>query len=146
MSDFNVSVVTLEGKPLVKDYDGLYQLALEIIAKNPITIITNDFECTDKRAVATKLNKMVDLIKRTRIDSVSDLVSTFENQCKELEKILDDHRKAIMETINAYSDSKKEVVVPKQTKITATLKFYNQELIPKIKKFASDNNCEFTIK
>lgn len=115
------------------------------LEENPVFIIQSDSElkeCKERRATT---NKLLEEIKRFRIDNINDVICLFEEQFKILEKKLDDRQKELGKEIEAYTDSKKTVVVKAKHKITATLKFFDENIIKKIEKFAIENGCELKI-
>ena len=142
---FQLSVET-KGKLTLANKNLIIEQALDIISEMPTTIIQDDSELKRVKEFRASCNNCIKAIDRLRIDYVADYTSEFEADCNAVKKIFEDKQKELGVAVKTYEDSKKEVVVERKHKITATLKFYDENIIKKIKKFAEQNGCELSIK
>lgn len=131
----------------VKDFETVKALVDKVVESNKPFLIIDDEDKTRAKKVRAELNKKVSTIDRMRIDSVSDFVSAFEEQCKALtaplKKLADDYGKEI----KAFEDSQKLVspVDNKPKVITATIKYYDSKTTDKLVKFCEENGCTLKV-
>lgn len=134
------------GQLEIKDFEEKLNWVDTYLEENKVYMITNDQELKENKETRARINKLIAEIQRYRIDNINDIISVCMSQFKTIEDKLDERQKALGKEIKTYTDSKKVVVVETKHKITATLKFYDEQLISKIQEFATANNCELSIK
>ena len=147
--EFSLTSIENDGTLLINSFEGLLLAVKAYVQENKVFAIQTKSDCTFARKQRAEINNKLEAIKRFRIDTVNDFVTEFNEQCKTIETLLDDLQKDYGNAIKAFTDSQKLVVdtnINKPKKLTATLKFYDEKIIEKLKQFAIENNCELTIK
>ncbi len=129
----------------INDYNYSLGLVNKILDENPAFIIESEEAYKDIYKTRAKLNKIVDAIDRKRIDTIDDFTAIFREQCNTLKLLLSKRIGEYTEEIKKWKESQNENTTTKKL-ITATLKFYDEKLIKKIKDFAVKNNIDFKIK
>jgi len=143
---FEIDLVNNNDVIELKNYEKTLEIANEILGEYQAFKIENDDELKIAKEKRAKLNKVVSMIDRRRIDTINDFTSLYVNQCKSLTELFDKRQKEIGIEINKYIESKKESVVSKPKVITATVKFYDEKVVDKLSNFCSKNNCELSVK
>lgn len=144
MPEYQIMITANQDGDLVLNcYDELLEAAKQCIDDNPCFLVQTKKDQTKLREFRSNVNKKKKAIADGRKQVKEQLLETFENQCKTIENLLDEHQKKLGEAITAY-DEQNGKIKPKQYSVT--LKFYDEKLIEKLKKFAETNNCELTIK
>ena len=92
----------------------------------------------------TDIRKKADVIKNARINVTKMLTGTFEEQLKEIEKMLTSADNTLREKVTVYeAEHKSKIAKPK--KITLVVKSYDMKLIEKVKAYAIKNGLEANI-
>lgn len=133
----------------IKNFEQTLESAREIVNNNPVFIITNDSEKKEAKSIRAHLNKVIKAINQKRISDVSNLVSLYESQCKEIVEIFDKAQKEFGEQIKAYEDKVKEestIVSQEAKQFTATITFTDAKMVDKLISFCEKNNLTITIK
>lgn len=134
------------GVYVVANYEENKQLVEKFIA--------NDCHLNDKiesdadlkiiKNTRTDIRKKADVIKNARINVTKMLTGTFEEQLKEIEKMLSSADSTLREKVTAYeAEHKSKIATPK--KITLVVKSYDMKLIEKVKAYAIKNGLEANI-
>lgn len=130
----------------IKDFENVKAIAKSICDSFEVKEIINDEQNKDAKDFRAKCNKAKKQIADLRISTTKEIMTTFEEQAKQLEKMFDDKKKAIGVVVNAYADSKKEEKTLVKTKtIKKSLKItfdYSDKLLQKITEFCEKNNIE----
>ena len=144
MPQYELAIVSdKEGTLVINNYELLQDEVAKYIANRPLLIISDKSDYKLVKEFRTEINKLSKAIKDGRLQTTRDLLSVFEEQCKTLEKQLDDHSKALGETLRVFDENNGKI---KPKKYSVTLSFYDEKIIDKLKTFAEKNGCEMTIK
>ena len=144
MAQYELTIVSdKEGTLVLNDYELLQSEVAKYIADRPLLIISDKSDYKQVKDFRTETNKLLKAIKDGRLQTTRDLLSVFEEQCKSLESQLDEHSKALGETLRIYDENNGKI---KPKPISVTLKFYDSKIIEKLQQFAQENGCELTIK
>lgn len=127
-------------------YEVLLEGVKNYIASNKVFLIQDKADLKLAKETRAEINKKIKAIDRFRIDSIDDFVCLFASQCKEITSLLNEQQKAFGEAIKTYEEQQKTSTIAKPKVITATVKFYDPKIIEKLQQFATENNCELTIK
>lgn len=140
-------IVEPNGTINVGSYEEILAFINGFVEANNDLVIDDAEGFKTAKEIRAAANKTIDLIKRHRIDTIKEYVGTFEERCKNLETILDNFAKGLGKKIKAYDDAQKTVSAATAPKvITATLKFYDEKVVDKLKTFAEKHGCQLTIK
>ena len=144
MPQYELAIVSdKEGTLVLNNFELLQSEVTKYIADRPLLIISDKSDYKLVKEFRTETNKLLKTIKDGRLQTTRDLLSVFEEQCKTLEKQLDDHSKALGETLRVFDENNGKV---KPKKFSVTLSFYDKKVLEKLQQFADENNCEITIK
>lgn len=143
---FDLVSIEDEGTLVISSYETLLEGVKNYIASNKVFLIQDKSDLTLAKKTRAEINKKIKAIDRFRIDSIEDFVSLFAEQCKTITALLNEHQEAFGEAIKTYEEQQKENTITKPKVITATLKFYDEKIIEKLKQFAQENGCELKIK
>lgn len=108
-------------------------------------VITSDEDFKGVKATRTNIRKKKTTIENARKQIKEMLVGTFENQLKEIEKMLGDADAKLKEKVDAWEIEHKNKVV-KPTIITLTVKGYDENKLVKVKEYAIKQGLEASIK
>ena len=133
----------------IKNFDETLRNAIEIVENNPAYVITNDTEKKAAKETRANFNKVIKAINQKRISDVDNLVSLYEDQCKQIVTIFDNAQKEFGEQIKTYEEQQKakDTIVSQDAKTyIATLTFTDEKLIKKLTDFCDKNNITLIIK
>lgn len=139
---------TFENRMLqVKNYESLYDKLLNYLNTECCKdlVIDNPLDLKFIKEKRTELNKLLDKLKRTRIDSVASLVNVYESQMKLMEKAVDDTSKLLSKNIKEYEES----IKPKEEKpviYTLCVSTLNKKDLTPLKNLAKELNLKCEIK
>lgn len=124
----------------LKDYETLLEQVKKFAENNSVFVTFKDEKemkiCKQERA---DLNKARDTVKKARLAIVRNLTDEFANQCKTIEKILDEASEAHTKSLNEYEEKTTEV---NQTELTLIIKTKDLEAYKKVKAYATKYGCE----
>ena len=126
----------------IKDFENVKAIAKSICDSFEVKEIINDEHNKDAKDFRAKCNKAKDQIKDLRLSTTREIMSKFEEQAKELEKIFDDKNKEIGAEVNAYAASKKaeKTLVSKAKEYKYKVTFTNEKTLDKLIKFCEKEN------
>lgn len=126
----------------IKDFDNVLNLAKEICNSFVTFVIQNDEQNKIAKEFRAKCNKAKDQIKNLRLSTTREIMSKFEEQAKELEKIFDDKNEEIGAEVKAYAASKKvgKTLVSKSKEYKYKVTFTNEKTLDKLIKFCEKEN------
>ena len=126
----------------IKDFDNVLKAAQEICNSFVTFVIQNDEQNKVAKDFRAKCNKAKDQIKNLRLSTTREIMSKFEEQAKQLEKIFDDKNKEIGAEVNAYAASKKaeKTLVSKAKEYKYKVTFTNEKTLEKLIKFCEKEN------
>lgn len=139
---------TFENRMLqVKNYEEIYDKLMDYLGKECCKdlIIDNPIDLKFTKEKRAELNKLLDKLKRTRTDSVNDLVEVYEGQMKAMEKAVEDTSKTLSKNIKAYEES----IKPKEEKpviYTLCVSSLKKGDLTPIKNLAKELNLKCEIK
>lgn len=126
----------------LKNYEGLLEQVKKFAENNSVFVTFKDEKemkiCKQER---TDLNKARDTIKKARLAIVRNLTDEFANQCKTIEKILDEASEAHTKSLNEYEETSKVNGIDKN-EYTLVIKTKDSEAFKKVKAYAVKYGCE----
>ena len=145
---FDLEAVNDNGVIYINDYEKCLEIAKNIVNTYNIESITDDSDKKYAKEIGARYNKVIDVIKRVRIDTIKDLTSKFEEQCKTLSAILESREKELGSMIKEYEAKvKEEAGSVAVKKVTATIKFSDNEKTRKlITDFCTKHSLELNFK
>lgn len=114
----------------------------------PVFVVTNDTEKKIAKNERARLNNMVKVLDRERIDRISDLTARFELECNSLKEIIKEQSAKWDKEVKSYEKAQEELIKAQETLVEAsdtTQKFIitipNDAVLKKLVKFCETNNC-----
>lgn len=131
----------------IKNFEETLENAKQIIENNPVFVVTNDTEKKQAKEIRANFNKVIKAVKAKRISDISNLVSVYEDQCKQIESLFDEAQKRFGDEIKTYEEKQKDTIVSQDAKVyTATITFTDAKMVDKLTTFCEKNNLTITIK
>lgn len=114
----------------------------------PVFVVQNENDKKIAKKERARLNNMVKVLDRERIDRVNDLVSRFENECNTLKELIKEQSAKWDKEVKDYELAQEEILKAQETIVSAsdtTQKFVittpNDAILKKLIKFCENNNC-----
>ena len=135
----------IDGELTITNFDEIKKIAEEIVNEPAITseILTAE-DKKGKKQLRTQLGKRRDEIKNGRLLITRKFAQNFENNCKEIEKILDTAYKNIGTQIEEYEIEKEGKVKIKSWKLTVN-SITDPKLVEKLTSLLIKANIEYKL-
>lgn len=114
---------------LVKDYETYVNKLNDYLTKESYKdlIIDNPIDLKLVKEKRTELNKILDKLKRVRIDTVASITEVYEQQIKTMEKSIEAVSKQLSQNIKTYE----ELIKPKLEENTPTIYEFSVQTLNK---------------
>ena len=111
-------------------------------------IIRDSLDLKDVKKKRSSLNKLLNSISRTRIDTLKVIKEPFENQLKLLEKAIKETSDILGENIKKFEEENKPKIEEETTPPIYTLCIYSldKKVLKQIEKIAKENNLKTELK
>lgn len=129
----------------VKNFDETKKQAQLILDTYKVPVIQSEDDFKKAKKIRAAYNHCIKAVNDKRISTIDEFTSDFTAQCKEIADMFKAREQEFKAAITAW-DEQHKIVADKQAKITVTIKFYDPKLVEKLKKFALDHNCDFSVK
>lgn len=152
MGKFELDVISkmVDNNLYIENYEELTKSLLDYLDKDCYRdlVILNKSDLKIVKEKRTELNKLLEQIKRTRIDTLAVLTGTFEAQLTALEKSIDFAQKDLGQKVKDYNNSIKIEQPVENTPTIYTLSIYSldKKVLKELEKLAKEKGLKTEIK
>lgn len=152
MGKFELDVIPkmIDNNLYIENYEQLTKSLLDYLDKDCYRdlVILNKNDLKIVKEKRTELNKLLEQIKRTRIDTLAVLTGTFEAQLTALEKSIDFAQKDLGQKVKDYNNSIKVEQPVESTPTIYTLSIYSldKKVLKELEKIAKEKGLKTEIK
>ena len=108
--NYELANIIVDNKLQVKNKEGLKNALEQFIKSKPAFVIENEFQAKELRANRVLVNDIANTIDTFRKDTIKDITKQFENDLKELHKIVKSHSDLMKKELDDYK-AKTEIKV-----------------------------------
>lgn len=137
----------------VLNYEYLQNALTDFLAKQCYKdlVIDNDVDLKIVKEKRADLNRLVDSIKETRLNTTKALTGLYESQVKALEKQIEQTSKTLSQNIKDYQNTKKIEKQVEETSTqpkvyTLTIHSFDKKTLKEIEKLAKEKNLKCELK
>lgn len=152
MGKFELDVISkmVDNNLYIENYEELTKSLLDYLDKDCYRdlVILNKSDLKIVKEKRTELNKLLEKLKRTRIDTLAVLTGTFEAQLTALEKSIDFAQKNLGQKVKDYNNSIKVEQPVENTPTIYTLSIYSldKKVLKELEKLAKEKGLKTEIK
>lgn len=152
MGKFELDVISkmVDNNLYIDNYEELRKSLLDYLDKNCYKdlVILDKSDLKSVKEKRTELNKLLEKLKRTRIDTLAVLTGTFESQLTALEKSIDFAQKNLGQKVKDYNNSIKIEQPVGNTPTIYTLSIYSldKKVLKELEKIAKEKGLKTEIK
>ena len=152
MGKFELDVISkmVDNNLYIENYEELTKSLLDYLDKDCYRdlVILNKSDLKIVKEKRTELNKLLEKLKRTRIDTLAVLTGTFEAQLTALEKSIDFAQKDLGQKVKDYNNSIKVEQPVENTPTIYTLSIYSldKKVLKELEKIAKEKGLKTEIK
>ena len=152
MGKFELDVISkmVDNNLYIENYEELTKSLLDYLDKDCYRdlVILNKSDLKIVKEKRTELNKLLEKLKRTRIDTLAVLTGTFEAQLTALEKSIDFAQKDLGQKVKDYNNSIKVEQPVENTPTIYTLSIYSldKKVLKELEKLAKEKGLKTEIK
>lgn len=152
MGKFELDVISkmVDNNLYIENYEELTKSLLDYLDKDCYRdlVILNKSDLKIVKEKRTELNKLLEKLKRTRIDTLAVLTGTFEAQLTALEKSIDFAQKNLGQKVKDYNNSIKVEQPVENTPTIYTLSIYSldKKVLKELEKIAKEKGLKTEIK
>lgn len=149
LEELDIQTEMISNLLTIPNYNELLKKLTEYLDNNCFKnlVIVDELDLKDVKKKRTSLNKLLNNVKRTRIDTLKVITGAFEEQLKSIENAIEETSKILSKNIKDYEELRKPKEEDNTPKIyTLSIYSFDKNQLKELKKLAKEQGLKAELK